>query len=192
MPHRVLPEVHQRIWHHRHPLTDLASKKQPKKVIWTEACQTAFDSLKTAMCTAPVLKAPDFSQEFTVQTDVYEHGIGAVLSQLNEDGLDQPIAFISRRLLSREYRWSAIERQAFAVVWALKKLRPYLFGTHFRVQTNHRPLQMRGEILKMLTWSISLQGMDFTVEHLPGVDYCIADGFSRFFRLSEENSQGDG
>ncbi|KAJ1161996.1 hypothetical protein NDU88_002476, partial [Pleurodeles waltl] len=61
-----------------------------------------------AMCTAPVLKAPDYSKEFVVQTDASEHGIGAVLSQLNEEGLDQPVAFISRRLLPRERRWSAI------------------------------------------------------------------------------------
>ncbi|KAJ1199297.1 hypothetical protein NDU88_003134 [Pleurodeles waltl] len=174
------------------PLTELTSKKQPKKVIWTEACQNAFDALKAAMCTAPVLKAPDYSTEFVVQTDASEHGIGAVLSQLNEEGLDQPVAFISRRLLPRERRWSAIEREAFAVVWALKKLRPYLFGTHFRVQTDHRPLrwlmQMRGENPKLLRWSISLQGMDFTVEHRPGTEHANADGLSRFFRLSDENS----
>ncbi|KAJ1140371.1 hypothetical protein NDU88_006726 [Pleurodeles waltl] len=175
------------------PLTELTSKKQPRLVNWTEACQKAFDALKEAMCTAPVLMAPDYSQEFIVQTDASEHGIGAVLAQLNEEGRDQPVVFISRRLLPREQRWSAIEREAFAVVWALKKLRPYLFGTHFRVQTDHRPLrwlmQMRGENPKLLRWSISLQGMDFTVEHRPGVDHANADGLSRYFRLSDESSQ---
>ncbi|XP_069077622.1 uncharacterized protein [Pleurodeles waltl] len=48
------------------PLTELPSKKQPRKVIWTEACQTTFDALKAAMCTAPMLKVPDFSKEFVV------------------------------------------------------------------------------------------------------------------------------
>ncbi|KAJ1127696.1 hypothetical protein NDU88_006089 [Pleurodeles waltl] len=170
----------------------LGHQKQPRKVIWTEACQNAFDALKAAMCTALVLKAPDYSKEFVVQTDASEHGIGAVLSQLNEEGLDQPVALISRRLLPRERRWSAIEREVFAVVWALKKLRPYLFGAHFRVQTDHRPLrwlmQMRGENPKLLRWSISLQGIDFTVEHRPGTEHANADALSRFFRLSDENS----
>ncbi|KAJ1167473.1 hypothetical protein NDU88_007864 [Pleurodeles waltl] len=178
------------------PLTELTSKKQPKKVIWTPECQKAFDTLKQAMCSAPVLLAPDYSKEFVVQTDASEEGIGAVLAQVNEEGHDHPVAFISRRLLPREKKWSAIEREAFAVVWSLKKLRPYLFGTHFRVQTDHRPLrwlmQMRGENPKLLRWSISLQGMDFTVEHRPGTAHANADGLSRFFHLADEDYQGVG
>ncbi|KAJ1175570.1 hypothetical protein NDU88_000857 [Pleurodeles waltl] len=177
-------------------LTELTSKKMPKKVNWTVECQQAFDTLKQAMCSAPVLKAPDYSKQFIVQTDASEHGIGAVLSQTNDDGLDQPVAFISRRLLPREQRWSAIEREAFAVVWSLKKLRPYLFGTHFLVQTDHRPLkwlmQMKGENPKLLRWSISLQGMDFIVEHRPGTAHANADGLSRFFHLENEDSLGKG
>ncbi|KAJ1205919.1 hypothetical protein NDU88_001339 [Pleurodeles waltl] len=166
----------------------------PTKVNWTVECQQAFDTLKQAMCTAPVLKAPDYSKQFIVQTDASEHGIGAVLSQTNDDGLDQPVAFISRRLLAREQRWSAIEREAFAVVWSLKKLRPYLFGTHFVVQTDHRPLRwlmhMKGENPKLLMWPISLQGMDFIVEHRPGTAHANADGLSRFFHLENEDSLG--
>ncbi|KAJ1191340.1 hypothetical protein NDU88_000656 [Pleurodeles waltl] len=122
------------------PLTELTTKKQPMLVNWTEGCQKAFDSLKKAMCTAPMLKAPDYSGEFIVQTDASEQGIGEVLAQLNEERLDQPVDFISR-LLSREQRWSAIEREAFAVVWTLKKLRPYLFGMHLQVQKDHRSLR---------------------------------------------------
>ncbi|KAJ1090264.1 hypothetical protein NDU88_003399 [Pleurodeles waltl] len=110
------PPVKQKIYR-------VPEKKQPKKVIWTEACQTAFEALKAAMCMAPVLKAPDFSKEFVVQAYASEHGVRVVLAQLNEEGLDQSVAFISRRLLPREHRWSTIELEAFAVVWTLKKLR---------------------------------------------------------------------
>ena len=91
---------------------------------------------------------------------------------------------------------SAIEKDAFAVVWALKKLRPYLFGIHFLVQTNHGLvrwlMQMRGEYPKLLRSSISLQGMDFRVEYCPGVDHSNAEGLSRFFCLRDENFQEDG
>ncbi|KAJ1152147.1 hypothetical protein NDU88_004924 [Pleurodeles waltl] len=92
------------------PLNDLTSKKMPKKVLWTANCQKAFEELKQAMCTAPVLKSPCYSKKFIVQTDASELGVGAVLSQLNSEGQDQPVAFISRRLTPREKRWSAIER----------------------------------------------------------------------------------
>ncbi|KAJ1217646.1 hypothetical protein NDU88_005239 [Pleurodeles waltl] len=68
------------------PLTELTSKKQPRLVNWTEACQKAFDTLREAICMAPMFKAPDYSQECIVQTDASEHGIGAVLAQLNEKG----------------------------------------------------------------------------------------------------------
>ncbi|KAJ1159544.1 hypothetical protein NDU88_000051 [Pleurodeles waltl] len=178
------------------PLNDLTSKKMPKKVLWTANCQKAFEELKQAMCSAPVLKSPCYSKQLYVQTDASELGVGAVLSQLNSEGQDQPVAFISRRLTPREKRWSAIEREAFAVVWALKKLRPYLFGTHFIVQTDHKPLlwlkQMKGENPKLLRWSISLQGMDYTVEHRPGSSHSNADGLSRYFHLDNEDSSGNG
>ncbi|KAJ1134269.1 hypothetical protein NDU88_000722 [Pleurodeles waltl] len=177
------------------PLNDLSSKKKPKKVLWTANCQKAFEELKQAMCSAPVLKSPCYSKKFYVQTDASELGVGAVLSQLNSEGQDQPVAFISRRLTPREKRWSAIEREAFAVVWALKKLRPYLFGTHFIVQTDHKPLlwlkQMKGENPKLLRWSISLQGMDYTVEHRPGSTHSNADGLSRYFLLDNEDPSGN-
>ncbi|KAJ1148138.1 hypothetical protein NDU88_000978 [Pleurodeles waltl] len=178
------------------PLNDLTSKKMPKKVLWTANCQKAFEELKQAMCSAPVLKSPCYSKKFYVQTDASELGVGAVLSQLNSEGQDQPVAFNSRRLTPREKRWSAIEREAFAVVWALKKLRPYLFGTHFIVQTDDKPLlwlkQMKGENPKLLRWSISLQGMDYTVEHRPGSSHSNADGLSRYFHLDNEDSSGHG
>ncbi|XP_069059557.1 uncharacterized protein [Pleurodeles waltl] len=60
------------------PLTELISKKQPRLMIWTEACQKAFDSLKEAICTA--LRTPDYSKEFIVQTDASERGIGEDLA----------------------------------------------------------------------------------------------------------------
>ena len=94
---------------------------------WTVSSQKVFDLLKEAMCSAPILIAPDYSKTFIVQTDSSEIRIGAILPQLNDEGQDQPVAFISRRLLLRETRWSAIEREAFAVVWSLKKLGASLF-----------------------------------------------------------------
>lgn len=152
--------------------------------------------MKAALCNAPVLKAPDYSQTFIVQTDASDKGVGAVLAQLNEKGREHPVAFISRRLLPREQNWSAVEKECFAIVWALRRFRPYLFGAKFVVQTDHKPLKwlmaMKGENPKLLRWSISLQGLDFTVEHKAGLQHGNADGLSRRFIQSDDRSSPTG
>jgi len=66
-------------------LTDLTKKNAPNQVQWTEECELAFQDLKLALCSEPVLRAPDFSKAFALQTDACERGVGAVLSQYDND-----------------------------------------------------------------------------------------------------------
>ncbi|KAK7934242.1 hypothetical protein WMY93_005138 [Mugilogobius chulae] len=84
-------------------LTNLTKKNVPNKVRWTEECEQAFNDLKEAVCTEPVLASPDFSQPFILQTDASQTGLGAVLLQERE-GERRPVVFLSRRLLDRETR----------------------------------------------------------------------------------------
>ena len=84
------------------PLTDLTKKLKPDEVLWTEECQVAFDALKEALSSKPVLHNPDFTKPFILQTDASDYGIGAVLSQLDEQGQDYPISYFSKKLLPRE------------------------------------------------------------------------------------------
>ena len=95
------------------PLTDLTKKCLPDKVLWTAECEKAFITLKRALCRSPVLANPDFSKEFILQTDVSNQGVGAVLSQVGEDGLEKPISYFSRKLLPREARYSTIEKNVW-------------------------------------------------------------------------------
>ena len=83
------------------PLTDLTRKTQPNNVTWTPECATAFEQLKQALCLAPVLKSPEFDRPFLLQTDASDRGVGAVLSQLMEEGDERPIAYFSRKLLPK-------------------------------------------------------------------------------------------
>ena len=85
------------------PLTALTSKKQPRKVIWTEECQChkALDDVKAVLCNAPNLNTSAYSQPFTVQTDASNNGVGIVLIHLNENGTEHQVAFICHRLLPR-------------------------------------------------------------------------------------------
>ena len=70
------------------PLTDLTKKSVPNSGVWNEGCQRAFETLKKALISEPVLSSPDVSKTFIVQTDASpsDRGVGAVLSQVQEDG----------------------------------------------------------------------------------------------------------
>ncbi len=74
------------------PLTDLTRKAAPSDVIWTDSCDQAFQKLKTLLSNSPILASPDFTQQFILQTDASDRGIGAVLSQLDGTGMDRPVA----------------------------------------------------------------------------------------------------
>ena len=89
------------------PLTDLTRKNAPNNIttIWTSACDKAFTQLKQALCSAPVLHSPIFQQPFILQTDASNRGVGAVLSQCDDDGVEHPVAYFSRKLLPREQRY---------------------------------------------------------------------------------------
>ncbi|CAM4638113.1 unnamed protein product, partial [Caretta caretta] len=146
------------------PITELCKKGKPDKVVWTEQCQEAFRALKEALVSGPVLANPDFDKPFVVFTDASDTGLGAVLMREDEKGERHPIVYLSKKLLPREQHYAAIEKECLAMVWALKKLEPYLFGRHFTVYTDHSPLtwlhQMKGANAKLLRWSLLLQDYD--------------------------------
>ncbi|CAM4569383.1 unnamed protein product [Caretta caretta] len=165
------------------PITELCKKGKPDKVVWTEQCQEAFRALKEALGSGPVLANPDFDKAFVVFTDASDTGLGAVLMQEDEKGERHPIVYLSKKLLPREQHYAAIEKECLAMVWALKKLEPYLFGRHFTVYTDPSPLtwlhQMKGANAKLLRWSLLLQDDDMDVVHVKGSANLIADALSR-------------
>ncbi|CAM5144052.1 unnamed protein product [Eretmochelys imbricata] len=165
------------------PTTELCKKGKPDKLVWTEQCQEAFRALKEALVSGPVLATPDFDKPFMVFTDASDTGLGAVLTQEDEKGERHPIGYLSKKLLPREQHYAAIEKECLAMVWALKKLEPYLFGRHFTVYTDHSPLtwllQMKGANAKFLRWSLLLQDYDMDVVHVKGSANMIADALSR-------------
>lgn len=163
-------------------LTNLTKKCHPNKVNWTMDCEMAFQDLKDSLCKEPVLQSPNFEQMFTVQTDASEHGLGAVLLQ-GEQGQLRPIAYISRKLLSRETKYSTVEKECLAVKWALDSLRYYLLGRKFRLETDHRALawlgKMRDTNARITRWFLAIQPFDFDVLYRAGTQNCTADFLSR-------------
>ncbi|CAM4491520.1 unnamed protein product [Lepidochelys olivacea] len=103
--------------------------------------------------------------------------------QEDEKGEKRLIVYLSKKLLPWEQHYAAIEKECLAMVWALKKLEPYLFGRHFTVYTDHSPLtwlhQMKGANAKLLRRSLLLQDYDMDVVHVKGSANLIADALSR-------------
>lgn len=163
-------------------LTDRTKKGHPEKVEWNVECEQAFDSLKEHLSQKPVIRLPDPSKEYTLRTDASDTGLGAVLLQDQGEGL-QPIAYASKKLNGAETRYSTIEKECMAVVWGVKKFEPYIYGTHFTLETDHRPLQYlnrsKTENGRLMRWAIQLQQHNFTVKVIPGRDNVGADYLSR-------------
>ena len=165
------------------PLTDLTRKNSPNRVKWTPVCEAAFQKLKNCLCSTPVLRSPDFDRTFIVQTDASNRGVGAVLSQVGEDGTDHPIAYYSRKLLPREERYSTIEKECLAIKLAVQTFRVYLLGKPFIIQTDHRSLEwldrLKENNARLTRWSLSLQPYQFQVHYRAGKANANADALSR-------------
>ena len=108
-------------------------------MVWTEECEKALRILKEALAKGPVLQSPDYDRSLLVQTDASDHGMGAVLSQMDEDGFDHPVAYYSRKFLPREERYAAVE-ECLAVKLGILAFRVHLLGREFVVVTDHRSL----------------------------------------------------
>jgi hypothetical protein len=115
------------------PLTALLRKEG---FSWTEEAAAAFAALKDAVTAAPVLAMPDFAKSFVVECDASSHGFGAVLVQDSH-----PIAFFSRPGAPRHRALAAYERELIGLVHAVRHWRPYLWGRHFVVKTDHYSLK---------------------------------------------------
>ena len=164
------------------PLSDLTKKGQPNKVIWTDAQEKAYRKLRATITEKPVLKLPDITKQFTLRTDASDTGLGAVLLQ-EHDGKLFPVSYASRKLLDRERNYSTIEKECLAIVWAVKKYLPYLYGVEFILQTDHQPLtyinRAKYENSRVMRWALYLQDYRMTVESIKGKDNVGADYMSR-------------
>lgn len=158
------------------PLNNLTKKNV--KFHWTQECQNAFNTLKNKLCHAPILAYPDYEQEFVVTVDASKSGVGAVISQNNK-----PIAFASKSFSKADRNKITIEQELIAIHWAIKHFKHYLFGTHFTVRSDHRPLvylfNLKDPTSKLTRLRLDLAEYDFTIEHIPGKENVVADALSR-------------
>lgn len=119
------------------PLTELTGKYS--KFEWNEKQEEAFNTLRNALCSEPILIFPSFEREFTLTTDASQYCCSAILSQ-NVNGFDHPVHYASRQFSKSETNYSTYERELAAVVFGIKTFRCYLYGRHFKIITDHRAL----------------------------------------------------
>ena len=162
------------------PLHNLT--KKDTAYIWTEECARAFQELKCLLTSAPVLAFPDFKLPFRVETDASGIGLGAVLSQEDEEGALRPIAFASRTLQGAEKNYSITELEALAVVWAVKHYRHYLYEHQCQIITDHQPLRALLNTPhpsgKLARWGLALQELELEIIYRPGRKNSAADALS--------------
>ncbi|KAL4379791.1 hypothetical protein GQ457_02G012610 [Hibiscus cannabinus] len=157
------------------PLTDLLRKGAWR---WSVEQQNAFERLKEAVKTAPVLALPDFNEEFVVETDASTVGVGAVLVQKGK-----PLAFFSKSLGVRHQSWSIYDKEMLAVLMAVKKWSSYLLGRHFKIRTDHQSLKFLTDQQAITPsqqkWVVKMMGYDYEVCYRKRIHNRVADLLSR-------------
>lgn len=150
---------------------------------WGFFQQIAFQKLKSAMTSAPVLRP--FSNDFTVRvtTDASNFAIGAVLELIDDNGRSVGVVgYLSRILVHYQLNWPVRDKEFYAIVSALKHWRHYLLGKNFELHTDHKSLEtiMKSTDLnaRLQRWVSQLVDYDFTIKYIPG-ETNKADGLSR-------------
>lgn len=110
--------------------------------------------------------------ESTVLADASSYGLGVVLRQRQTDGSLKPVAYISRALSEAEQRYAQIEKEAQDATWACEQFQDYLFGTTFRIKTDHKPLvpllsstPLDTVSIRVQKFRLRLMRFSFTIEH---------------------------
>ena len=104
--------------------------RKDHEIKWTVEAKKAFKNIKQAISKAPILISPYFEKYFLVFSYDSKHTLAAVLLQKNDRGEEQPIAFFSKILRDGELKYSIMEKQAYALLKALKYFRIYLLHSH--------------------------------------------------------------
>ena len=176
--------------------TPSAWRKKDGKTVYTDEEVNAFNTLKNALTSSPILGHPNWDAPFQLHTDASYSGLGAALVQVI-DGKEHVIQYASRSLVAAEHNYAVWELECLAVVWAMRLFRMYLQCSKFTVFTDSiaakriigSPAPDAGG--RILRWALALQDFDFTIEHRKATRNGNADGLSRL-PLKDTEPYGEG
>jgi hypothetical protein len=151
------------------PLTGLMMKDI--EFIFDEKCIKAFNQLKQALISAPILQTPDWTKPFEIMCDASDFAIGAVLGQRKDKKL-HVIYYASRTLDAAQLNYTTTEKELLAVLFAIDKFRSYLVGSKIIVYTDHAAirylLRKKDAKPRLLRWILLLQEFDLDIRDKKG------------------------
>jgi transposase InsO family protein len=159
-------------------------RKKTRPIVWNVSCQLAFDALKEALSSEPVLIQPDPQAPFTLETDASDWAVGVVLLQLGSDGRLHPVAYEGRKLQGAELNYPVHEKELLAIKYGLEKFHYYIDnGQTTTIVTDHESLQYlqttRRPSRRLARWVASFQQYDLVIKYRPGKDAVVPDAISR-------------
>jgi len=168
------------------PLTNLLGRYKPEKIPWGTEQQAAFDALKSALVAKPVLYPPDLNKPFELWADASQSTISSILMQTGNDvnGTPKVVSYASRKLLSRECKYSVVEREVLSIVHGLSKFKTWIYGSRWPivVKSDHRPLLFLNRMVKtsprLARWALAIQEYNLDMQWVKGKNQ-LADAFTR-------------
>ncbi|XP_014261398.1 uncharacterized protein K02A2.6-like [Cimex lectularius] len=175
------------------PITSLVSLNNA--FVWGPSQQIAFERIKDLLTSSSCLTIFDPNKPTIVSCDSSTKGLGAVLLQ-EEAGVKKPVAYISRTLSTAEKNYANIEREALALTWASDRLKNFLLGKQYTIETDHKPLLQIFKTRNLDDLSPRLQRFrmrmmryDYNITYTPGKNLFVADALSRKPIPSEDDNE---
>ncbi|KAE8250222.1 hypothetical protein A4X03_0g6494, partial [Tilletia caries] len=181
-------------WYRRF-VKDFAARAEPinksfvgSTFVWDVAERAAFEDLKAAITTAPVLARPDFRRPFVLAVDASKQGLGGVLLQTDDNGEERPLLYVSRQTTDGEKRYAPTHLELAAVWWCVKKLHHYLDGSSLEVRTDHnalkwlwdlKPSEMHETRVQKFKMALAPLENKIKISYHRGKDNVVADALSR-------------